>query len=89
METVELKRCPFCNGNVEFEASAAVYNRRYHGKCLSCGMEFAYQEEHEPLEIDYKGLQMKHVYYNRLALMNKPFFEVWNRRADDEPNESM
>lgn len=84
MSEAELKSCPFCGGNVEFEASFAIYNRLWQGKCINCGMMFAYQEEHEPLTNDFTVLGMKEVYYHRMVAKNKPFEEVWNGRVEDE-----
>ena len=84
LERNEWRGCPFCGGPVEFDGSIAIYNRLYKGKCSECGMMFAYQEEHEHLEVDFKGLEMKAVYYSRYVQVNKPFHEVWNRRVNDE-----
>jgi len=81
MNTTEMKRCPFCGGEVLFENNFARYNATYHGECQKCGMVFEYTEKHEELSIDYPGLNETRIYHNIIRQRNAPFIEVWNSRV--------
>ena len=80
METVELKRCPFCGSRVKVtEIKVGIpYN---DGKCAdysgtiecSCGLTF----EKEWTMINSKDM---------CKIRDDDIFTAWNRRADDERN---
>lgn len=80
-----LKRCPFCNGAVEFEMSAAVYNRLVKGQCSQCGMMFAYQEQHEHIELHKLNGDLPVVTtLKQMRALNAPFEVVWNSRIGEK-----
>ena len=80
METVELKRCPFCGGEafIVNERDGEWYHEWYEVKCADCEAQieddrYFMCDREEPSEEEMRQIE-------------KELAEKWNRRVDDERN---
>lgn len=79
METVELKRCPFCGGEafIVKERDAEWYKEWYSVKCIECEAKiegdccFMCDRSDKPSEEEMRQIE-------------KQLAEKWNRRADND-----
>lgn len=80
METVELKRCPFCNGEAVFgtKRDGEWYQEWYAIACLDCGAEIEDSRKFMCDRLDKN--------YDEEKIIEHELSEKWNRRTDDERN---